>query len=92
MVTPRSSRQRLEKIQHTVIGQLFSEIEQEIHSLEIEAEEAKKKVWNLEFHICELHRMLDDAIASVVESYVQKELPLKGQSGVWSVINNKRKA
>ena len=92
MAAPRSSNQGLEIIKHTAIGNLFLEIEQEIHSLEINAEEAKKNVWNLEFRICELHRMLDDAIEAVVESYAQKQLPLKGRSGIWSVINDKRKA
>lgn len=92
MVAPRSSNQCLEIIQHTTVGKLFSEIEQEICSLEREAEEAKKKAWSLEFRICELHRMLDDAIESIAESYLHKELPLKTRPGTWSVISNKRKA
>ena len=92
MVTPRSSNQCLEIIQHTTVGKLFSEIEQEIFILEREAEEAKIKAWNLEFRICELHRMLEDAIESVAESYLQQELSLKTRPGVWSVIDNKQKA
>ena len=92
MVTPMSSNQCLEIIQHTSVGKLFSEIEQEIFLLEMEAEEAKKKAWSLEFRICEMHRVLDEAIEAVAESYLQKELPLKTRPGTWSVINNKRKA
>jgi len=92
MVAPRSSNQCLEIIQHTSVGKLFSEIEQEIFILEREAEEAKKKAWSLEFRVCEMHRMLEDAIESVAESYLQQELPLKAGPGVWSVISNKRKA
>ena len=92
MVVPRSSNQCLEIIQHTTVGKLFSEIEQEIFTLEREAEEAKKKAWSLEFRVCEMHHMLDDAIESIAESYLQKELPLKTRPGVWSVYSNKRKA
>ena len=92
MVAPRSLNQCLEIIQHTTVGKLFSEIEQEVFILEREAEEAKKKAWDLEFRIFELHRMLEDAIESVVESYLQKQLPLKTRPGVWSVIDNKQKA
>ena len=91
MTAPRSSHQGLAIIRETAIGNLFSEIEQEILTLEKEAEEAKKKAWSLEFRIFELHRMLDQAIESVAESYLQKQLPLKTKPGVWSVINNKRK-
>ena len=92
MVAPMSSNQCLEIIQHTSVGKLFSEIEQEIFTLEMEAEEAKKKAWSLEFRICEMHRVLDEAIEAVAESYLQKELPSKSRPGTWSVINNKRKA
>ncbi len=91
MVAPRSSNQYLDIIQHTTVGRLFSEIEQEISTLEQEADEAKKITWNLEFRICELHRMLEDAIESVAESYLQKELPLKTMPGVWPVIDNEQK-
>ena len=92
MVTPRSSNQCLEIIQHTTVGKLFSEIEQELFTLEQEAEEAKKKAWSLEFRVCEMHRMLDDAIESVAESYLHTELPLKTRPKTWSVISNKPKA
>ena len=92
MVAPRSSNQCLEIIQHTTVGKLFSEIEQEIIALEQDAEVAKKKVWSLEFRISELHRMLDEAIDSIAESYLHNELPLKTRPGIWSVISNKRKA
>ena len=92
MAAARSSNQGLQIIQHTKVGKLFASIEQEILTLEMEAEAAKKKAWDLEFRVCELHAMLDDAIESVVESYMQKDLPLKTGAGVWSVINNKRKA
>ncbi len=92
MVAPRSLNKCLEIIQHTTVGKLFSEIEQEIFTLEQETEEAKKKAWSLEYRVCEMHRMLDDAIESVAESYLQKELPLKTRPGTWSVISNKRKA
>jgi len=91
MVAPRSSIQCLDIIQHTTVGRLFSEIDQEILTLEQEAEEAKKITWNLEFRIYELHRMLEDAIESVAKSYLQKELPLKTRQGVWPVIDNERK-
>ena len=92
MVLPRSSNRCLEIIENTAVGRLFSEIEQEIIALEQDAEVAKKKVWNLEFRICELHRMLDEAIDSIAESYLREELPLKKRPGIWSVISNKRKA
>jgi hypothetical protein len=92
MVLPRSSNRCLEIIENTAVGRLFSEIEQEIIALEQDAEEAKKKVWNLEFRICEMHRKLDETIDSIAESYLHKELPLKTRQGVWSVISNKRKA
>lgn len=85
MTTPRRSNECLHSIQDTVVGRLFAEMEQELYVLEKEAEEAKKKVWCMEYRIGELHRMLDDSIIAIADSYKYKQLPLKIKPGRWSV-------
>jgi hypothetical protein len=86
MTTPRKSNECLHSIHDTVVGRLFSEMEQELYVLENEAEEAKKKVWCMEYRIGELHRMLDESIMAISDSYRYKQLPLKVKPGAWSVI------
>ena len=92
MVVPESSNRNLEFIKETVVGKIFSDIEQEIVTLELEAEEMRKKAWSLDFRIFEIHRMLDEAIDSVAESHRQNGLSLKDRPAAWSVIDNERKA
>ena len=84
MTTLRKSNECLHGIQDTVVGRLFSEMEQELYVLEREAEEAKKKVWCMEYRIGELHRMLDESIMAISDSYRYKQLPLKIKPGAWS--------
>jgi len=85
MTAPRKSNECLHSIRDTAVGRLFSEMEQELFVLEREAEEAKKKVWCMEYRIGELHRMLDESIMAVSDSYPYKQLPLKIKPGSWSV-------
>ncbi len=82
------SNECLHSIRHTSVGRLFSEMEQKLFILEKEAEEAKKKVWCMEYHIGELHRMLDDSILTITDSYRHKQLPLKIKPGNWSVLES----
>ncbi len=84
-VQPKSN-ECLQSIRHTVVGRIFSEMEQELFVLEKEAEEAKKQVWRMEYRITELHRMLDESILTVSDSYRRRQLPLKIKPGNWSVI------
>jgi hypothetical protein len=88
MTTLRKSNECLHGIQNTVVGRLFSEMEQELFVLEKEAEEAKKKVWCMEYRIGELHRLLDDAILTISDSYRNQHLPLKIKPGAWSRSGN----
>jgi len=75
----------LYSIRDTKVGRLFSEMEQELIALEKEAEDVKKKVWYMDYRIGELHRMLDEAIIMVSDSYRDKQLPLKLKPGSWSI-------
>ena len=84
MTVPRRSNECLHSIQDTVVGRLFSEMEEELYVLEKEAEEAKKKVWCMEYRIGELHRMLDESIMAISDSYRYKQLLLKIKPGAWS--------
>lgn len=86
MAISRRSNECLHSIQDTAVGRLFIEMEQELFVLEREAEEAKKKVWCMEYRIGELHRMLDESIMTISDSYRYKQLPLKVKPGSWSVI------
>jgi len=88
MTTPRKSNECLHTIQDTVVGRLFAEMEQELYVLEKEAEEAKKKVWYMEYRIGELHRLLDDAILTISDSYLNQHLSLKIKPGAWSRSND----
>ena len=88
MVVPRSSNRSLEFIKDTAAGKIFSDIEREIVTLELEAEEMRKKAWSMDFRIFEIHRMLDEAIDSVAGSHRQNELPLKTRPAGWSLIDN----
>ena len=83
MTTPGKLNECLQGIRDTKIGRLFAEMEQELFVLEKEAEVAKQKVWCMEYRIGELHRMLDDSIIAVSDSYRHKQLPLKSRSGKW---------
>lgn len=73
----------LHNIRDTRVGRLFSEMEEEMLVLEKEAEEAKKKVWCMEYRIGELRRLLDDAILTISDSYRHQQLPLKVKPGAW---------
>ena len=84
MTTLGKSNECLHSIQDTVVGRLFAEMEQELFVLEKEAEQAKKKVWCMEYRIGELHRMLDESIMAVLDSYQHRQLPLKLKPGSWS--------
>lgn len=66
------SNECLYSLRDTRVGRLFSEMEQELIVLEKESEEAKKKVWCMDYRIGELHRMLDEAIISVSDGYRQR--------------------
>ena len=85
MAAPGMSNECLHSIRDTAVGRLFSEMEQELFILEKEAEEAKKKVWCMEYRIGELHRRLDEAIKAISDSYRHKQLRLKLKSGLWSI-------
>jgi len=63
-------------------------MEQELFVLENEAEEAKKKVWCMEYRIGELHLMLDESIMAITDSYRYTQLPLKIKPGSWAVSGN----
>lgn len=84
MTETEKSNECLHNIRDTRVGRLFSEMEEELFVLEKEAEEAKKKVWCMEYRIGELHRLLDDAILTISDSYRHKQLPLKIKPGAWS--------
>ena len=84
MTIPVKSNECLHSIDHTIVGRLFSEMEHELFALEKDAEEAKKRVWSMEYRISELHRMLDDSIMTITDSYRHKQLPLKIKPGKWS--------
>lgn len=85
MAIPNKPNECLHSIQDTAVGRLFRDMELELFVLEKEAEEAKKKVWCMEYRIGELHRMLDDSIIAIADSYKYKQLPLKIKPGRWSV-------
>lgn len=85
MTTPRKSNECLQSIRDTAVGRLFCDMEQELFVLEREAEEAKKRVWCMEYRIGELHRMLDESILTISDSYRYKQLPLKIKPGSWVV-------
>ena len=84
MTPAGKSNECLHNIRDTKVGRLFFEMEQELFVLEKEAEEAKKRVWCMEYRIGELHRLLDDAIITISDSYRHQQLPLKVKPGAWS--------
>lgn len=85
MTTEIKSNELLHGIRDTAVGKLFYEMEQELFVLEKMAEEAKKKVWSMEYRISDLHRMLDESIMTISDSYRFKQLPLKIKPGKWSM-------
>ncbi len=85
MAEPIRSNECLYSIRDTKVGRLFSEMEQELIVLEKDADEAKKKAWHMDYRIGELHRMLDETIITVSDSYRDKQLPLKFKPGSWSI-------
>jgi hypothetical protein len=84
MTTPGKSNECLHSIRDTRIGRLFLKMEHELFVLEKEAEEAKKRVWSLEYRISELHRILDESILTITDSYRYNQLALKIKPGKWS--------
>ena len=85
MTTSVKSNACLQNIRDTAVGKLFYEMERELLVLEKMAEEAKKKVWSMEYRIVDLHRMLDESIMTISDSYRFKQLPLKIKPGKWSI-------